>query len=959
MLVDISRWAIFLLKQQVVIKMNKIRQFFFLVFFTATISLFAQDGTLRGIIKDAALQEGLPFATVQVKGTTNGTVTDFEGGYALKLAEGNYIIQVSFIGYNTIEITDVVITAGEVTQLNASLEEETQMMDAVVVTADQINNTEAAILNVQKKSSNLLDGISSQNFKKIGDNNVASAVQRVPGVSVQGGKYVFVRGLGDRYTKSILNGVDIPGLDPDRNTVQMDIFPTNLIDNVIVMKSSTADLPADFTGGVVNIVTKDFPEERDWSISGSMGYNPSMHLKGNFLTYQGSKTDFLGFDNGMRDNPQVDPPTAIGSNKATARAATDQFNSQLAAQTATSFMNYSLGLAGGNQFNFDRFSIGYNTALNYRATTEFYEEFENGEYFKNEDVNDNSLRENRIQSGNLGIQNVLMSALIGTAIKTDRTKIRLNYMRLQNGENRAGIFTQSEYINQSNSLIKDNLEYSQRSIENFLIAGTHTNADASLEIEWKFAPTFSSIEDKDIRVTPFRTDGGSPSVEPSESGDPTRIWRELNEENYVSRLDLTKTYTLFADEAKFKSGLYYTYKNRDFNIPIYRYLRFDAGTEWSGDPNQIHEVGYIKNTTDASNKFESQQQNIAGYISNEFKISEQLKTVLGLRAEQYNQWYTGQDQQYAGGDTVGGRSFENEQILDMLDFFPSVNVIYGLNDQQNLRFSYSKTIARPSFKEVSVAQIFDPVSGRTFIGNINLKETDINNFDLRWESFQDRAQMFAISGFYKTFKDPIEIVAFSDAAPEDLTPRNVGEAIVYGTELEARKNLYFLAPGLDRFSANLNLTLLKSRQQMDLSEGGEYDSRVDNARASEEISKYRQLQGQSPLMINAGFSYDNPENGLQAGLFYNVQGKRLQVVGVGAAPDVFEMPFHSLNFNLLKRLGLDQNQTIGLGVNNILGDKRESRYKSWDGSKYVFLENNVYNLLNPGRSITIRYSYSF
>lgn len=935
------------------------RQLVFILFISTSTFLYAQQGTLRGTIKDAALQEGLPFATVQVAGTTNGTVTDFEGGYALKLSPGTYTIQVSFIGYVTIEITDVQIMDGEVTTLNASLEEETQMMDAVVVTAEQINNTEAAILNVQKKSANLLDGISSQNFRKIGDNNVASAVRRVPGVSVQGGKYVFVRGLGDRYTKSILNGVDIPGLDPDRNTVQMDIFPTNLIDNVIVLKSSTADLPADFTGGVVNIVTKDFPEERDWAVSGSFGYNPSMHFKSNFLTYQGSDTDWLGFDNGLRDDPQVDPPIAIGTNRPVAKAVTQQFSPQLATETATSFANFSLGLSGGDQFNFDRFSVGYNTALNYRATTEFYEGFENGEYFKNENTSDNSLRVNRLQTGDLGVQNVLLSALVGAAIKTDRHKISLNYMRLQNGETRAGVFDQEEFINQVNSLRKDNLEYSQRSIENFLIAGKHTNADASLEIEWKFAPTFSSIQDKDLRVTPFRTDGGTPSVEPSESGDPTRIWRALTEDNYVGRLDVTKKYTLFNEESKFKAGMYYTYKDRDFNIPIYRYLRFEGSPEWTGDPDQVHEVGFIANTTDASNKFESQQENIAGYVSNEFKFTENLRSVIGLRAEKYSQWYTGQDQQFAGGDTVGGRSFVNEQILDMFDLFPSMNLIYSLNDQQNIRFSYSRTIARPSFKEVSVAQIFDPVSGRTFIGNIDLKETDINNLDLRWEVFKSNGQMFAVSGFFKTFTDPIEIVAFSDAAPEDLTPRNVGQATVFGTELEMRKNLEFISSNLQNFLFNLNVTLLQSRQQMDLSEGGEFDSRVDNARDSESIDQYRQLQGQSPVMINAGLSYDNPITGLQAGLYYNVQGRRLQVVGVGAAPDVFEMPFHSLNFNMTKRLGSDQRQSVGFGINNILGDDRESRYRSWDGSKYVFREDNIYSILSPERRFTLRYSYRF
>ncbi|MEQ9299277.1 MAG: TonB-dependent receptor [Cyclobacteriaceae bacterium] len=936
--------------------MNFLKTTLAFVLLLSCTGLFAQKGTLRGKIKEES-QEGLPFANVQVSGTTTGATTDFEGNYSLPLDPGTYAIQVTFIGYNPIEITGVVIEAGEITLLDATLAEETTTLETVVITAEEITNTEAALLNVQRKSANLLDGISSQNFKRIGDNNLASAVQRVPGVSVQDGKYIYVRGLGDRYTKSILNGVDIPGLDPDRNTVQMDIFPTNLIDNVLVMKSATADLPADFTGGVVNIQTKDFPEEKSWTINGSIGYNPNMHLNSNYVTYPGSSTDALGFDNSLRDDPKVDPPNSLVDPEE-ARRLTNEFSPQLATMRENSGVDYSLGVSGGNQINKANYSIGYNTAFNYRNTTTYFEAFENGEYFKNEDLSNNELRVNRVQVGDLGTNNVLMSGLVGGTIKTDRSKIGINVMHLQNGETRAGVFEQEEFINQVNTLKKDNLEYSQRAITNFLISGKHANANADLDIEWKFSPTFSKIQDKDLRVTPFRIDGGTPEIESSETGDPTRIWRELDESNYVARVDITKQINLFNNDGKVKAGSYYTHKNRDFSIPIYRYLRFEGNPDWSGDPNQVHEFGFIRNTTDASNSFESTQQNIAGYVSLESKFSESLKTIVGLRVEKYDQWYSGQDQAYET-DSVGGRFFDNEKILDMMDLFPSLNMIYSFNEKFNLRGSYSRTIARPSFKEASVAQIFDPVSGRTFIGNIDLKETDINNFDLRLERFLERGQMFAVSGFYKTFDDPIELVAFSEAAPEDFQPRNVGQATVYGAEVELRKNLAFISPSLTDLSFNVNATFLKSIQEMDKSEGGEYESRLNNARVGQVIDDTRPLQGQSPYMINAGIVYQGLVSNLELGMFYNVQGRRLQVVGIGAAPDVYEMPFNSLNFNMTKRFGVDQKQSVGFGISNILGDDRESRYASFDGEKEVYLEEYRFSLLSPERRFTLRYSYTF
>ena len=177
-----------------------------------------------------------------------------------------------------------------------------QGLEEVIVTVDARRNTESSVLEIQRKSASLLDGISAQAFKKIGASDIAGAIKSVPGVSVQGGKFVYVRGLGDRYSKSILNGVDIPGLDPDRNTIQMDLFPTNMISNILVIKSARAELPADFTGGVIDIITKEFPTKEEFSVKINTAYNPNMHFNENYLSYDGGQTDFLGFDDGTRKN---------------------------------------------------------------------------------------------------------------------------------------------------------------------------------------------------------------------------------------------------------------------------------------------------------------------------------------------------------------------------------------------------------------------------------------------------------------------------------------------------------------------------------------------------------------------------------------------------------------------------------------------------------------------------------
>jgi hypothetical protein len=284
-------------------KLNSLFFFFFLIFSSL---VFSQNGIVRGTIIDSDFQDPVPFANIIVKETGTGTTSDFDGNYEIYLEDGSYTLQFSYLGYKTVEISDIIIGGAEPTIINVSMEVMAEGLEEVVVTVSAKKNTESAVLAFQKKSASLIDGLSSQRIKSTGASDIASAVKSVPGVSVQGGKYVFVRGLGDRYTKSILNGIDIPGLDPDRNTVQMDLFPTSILDNIIIIKSSTAENPADFTGGIINVVTKEFPTSKQLNISVGTSFNPNMHYKNDFIAYSGGRTDFLGFDDGTRKLP-VDP----------------------------------------------------------------------------------------------------------------------------------------------------------------------------------------------------------------------------------------------------------------------------------------------------------------------------------------------------------------------------------------------------------------------------------------------------------------------------------------------------------------------------------------------------------------------------------------------------------------------------------------------------------------------------
>lgn len=962
-------------------RVTKLFSTFILLFLT----FFAtgQKGFIRGAVFDGKTGEFLPGVTIFAEGTTLGTITDLDGKFNLSIDPGTYQIRVSFISYETLHIDDVLVTSNNATLLgDLKLEEATIELGEAVVTARYIRNTETAMLTMKRKSGNVLDGISSAALKKTGDSDAASSMKRVTGVSVEGGKYVYVRGLGDRYTKTILNGLDIPGLDPDRNTIQMDIFPTSIIDNLVVNKSFSAELPADFTGGVINISLKEFPDENEGGISMDAGYNPQAHFKSNFLSYEGGKTDWLGFDDGTRTIPATSnipmfsevvgrPDSEQGLRY---REILQSFNPTLAATPQNSLMDFGFGASMGNQFQAGKYTLGYIFSLSYKNNTDFYQNAEYGRYGLSADAGITEMELRETQTGNYGVNSVLISGLTGFALKTKKAKYRLNLLHLQNGESQAGIFDYAK-SNQGTDFsgFQHNLEFSQRALSNALFDGKYTTLESGWDFEWKISPTLSRISDPDIRFTRYEDRGQSLSIG-TEVGFPERIWRELEETNLASALHINKNFNLNNAEAKLRFGGAYTRKERDFvvrnftlnvrNIPL------------TGDPNELfwdenlwpYSGNIGRGTTYEApfmpvnpNQYNSSVNNSAGYVSVELSPVKNLKTIAGVRVENYNQFYTGQDQ-------LGQNVLENDKVLENLDFFPTVNLIYALSENQNLRFSYAKTIARPSFKELSYAEIFDPISGQTFIGGLfrdandvagveywdgNLTSTDIHNYDFRWEFFHGYGQTVSAGVFYKQFNRPIEMVQFATQAGS-YQPRNVGDGEVLGAEVELRQSLQPLGEMMKNFVLSFNFTYTQS--QIELS-STEYQSRENNARTGQTVEKYRDMAGQAPYLVNAGLAYSGGEDGFgkgfEAGLYYNVQGQTLQYVGIVDRPDIYSVPFHSLNFNSAKSFGQEGRFQIGVKIDNLLNDSRKSVFKSFQAADKVFSK------LSPGTTFQVKLGYNF
>lgn len=967
------------------------KQFVVVFLILASLTSFAQKGTIRGKVFDDETGESLVGVTVLIKELGTGAITDLDGKFSYKLEAGIYNLRLSYISYQTMTVEDVEIKAGEVTVLNnLRLKTSQEELKAVVVTADIVRSSETALTTIKRKSNTIMDGVSSEKMKLIGDATAAEAVKRVTGVSVEDGKYFYVRGLGDRYSKSMLNNVEVPGLDPDRNTLQMDIFPSALIANMTVKKNFSADLPADFTGGLLNIETKDFPDREIFNVSAGISYNPDMHLNSGYLAYDGGSTDFLGFDDGTRALPdmadQESIPTPINPNYSDAEV-TDfvkSFSSTLAAKRQNSFMNSSFGLTYGNQIDFNQNDkdspnkLGYIFSMSYKADYKYYNDVIYSEYQRYTNPDKYEMRYSTIQDGEMGEYNVLSGLLGGVAYKTALSKYRLTAMHLQSGSSRAAKFSidnDGSAVGQSGyTATSDNLEYNQRSLTNVLLSGQHVLDDSGWKIDWRVSPTFSISEDPDIRKTAFTYENNEYYFNAGAGGNPSRIWRSLNELNATAKIDARKKYKFNDEDAELKIGASHTYKQRDYEILEFTVQFFGGSQSWDkNDASQVLNDQYIYPSTTENNiyyqsgnsvpnpnQYASNVNNTALYVSNEMELLHNLKSILGLRLENYVQRHTGRDQQWASGDTQNGENLDNEKVLESLDLFPSVNFIYALTSKQNLRLGYSRTIARPSFKELSFAQIIDPISNRIFNGALfsyndswdgNLVETRINNFDLRWEMYLKRGQLFSVSGFYKQFNDPIELVRIPEQQTStEYQPRNVGDGTLYGVELEFRKNLDFISPALSNLNLNGNLTVVESKINMT---DVEYKSRKAFERTGEEIDRERQMAGQSPYVINGGVTYSNNEKGFETGVFYNVKGPTLTIVGAGLFPDIYIEPYHSLNFSVNKALGKDQNTNIDFKVSNILQSERISVYKSYKA------EDQLYSKLNPGISFSIGISHKF
>lgn len=908
-----------------------------------TMALSAQKGVLKGLIVDKKSGEELIGATVAVieGGTVSfGTVSDFDGTYLLDVAPGTYLIEFSYTGYSKIRVEDVVIAAGKVNQIDMALEEEANQLEEVVVKATAVKSSEVALLSIQRKAFSIQDGLSSQQIGRTGSSNAGDAMRQMTGAVVEGGRFVVMRGLGDRYSISQLNGITMASTDPYRNSSSLDLIPSQMIESIVTVKTFTPDLPGNFAGGLVNINTKTFPDKFNMSLSLGATYNTQASGISNFQGHPtGGKYDWLGFDDGSRDQPAILLDDAkrnllSSSTYLTARRGNDenidvrnlfhesarQMSNQYVPTMQTTPVNSSLNFSIGNRSQFLGKQLGYTLAVNYSAN---YTHYDDGDVNTWINTNSTQLFDYQALKESKSVYNPQVGILFNTAYKLSDNHAITGNIIFNNDAELEGRSQRGRFLGQvSNSLAEFNtnsLAFTQRQVATYQLGGRHVMPRArNIEIEWMGALTNSVQREPDLRYFAYTAVEENENTEyfinNAEFSFPFHFFRNLQDQQKQFKLDVTIPFATSQTNGsgnRIKLGGYYSATTREFEE--YRYQMSNAGVpadrnfsafkgdfdaffarenlgiidtvyNANGTINRYQTGYYFINEVNQKNFYTGSQDVSAAYLMAVYNLTKNFKFIGGARLETTNIQVVSRD------------ATAKSSNIDQADLLYSANLVYALTDKSNLRLAAAKTLARPNLRELAPFEQFDTKNGFFNVGNPDLRRTLIQNYDFRYELYPRSGELIAVSAFYKNFDEPI-IRAFNPRATiPELSYINVDEAQVYGLEVEFRKRLDFLYSRLENFYFSANVALIESSYPIPADELANHQN-IDPSYNQ----TTRPFQGQAPFILNGIFSYNNPEKGWESAVSYNVTGRKLYNIALFGTPDVYEEPFPLLNFKLSKR----------------------------------------------------------
>lgn len=917
----------------------------------------SQTGKISGKIIDGKTGESLPGATIVIDGTAKVTVSDFDGNYVLdNLQPGSYTVACSYITYETKKIANVSVTANDVANVDIALQQtDAATTGEVVIEAEMYKDNASAIFVMQKNNASVSDGISSETIKKTPDRNTSDVLKRVSGASIQDNKFAIIRGMSDRYNTAFLNGSPLPSSESDKKAFAFDIFPSSILDNLVILKTATPDLPGDFAGGVILINTKSIPDKNSSSISVAGGYNSLTTFK-NFVTYKGGKTDWLGLDDGTRELPSNLASTQdfskITSNTDKVNEA-KKMNYDWSLQSKNALPNLNLQYTQANVFKLFKKDFGSVLAVSYNNSNSTFiserREFEEqGE----------TVQKTREFKDTTFSNNILSSLLWNIAVKLNsNNQIGFKNLYSINADDkvvlRKGIYDATDVSNLAWQ--KSNVRfYTQNNIYSGQLNGDHYLPKSKVKVKWigglsniqRNIPNLrrmvyqktSGAEDDSVKYAAQVLDD---AVGPTSSG--SMFFSKTKESIYSLKYDISRVFEMKKSKHEIKIGGFNQYRTRDFTARLLGYTKFNNPRSPTNptaalfnnellllDESQIfneQNIGFIdgpgnydggfkiSESTTYIDSYQASSNLNAGYIMSDSRIMEKLRFIYGLRVESYKQSLSLLDPNF----------IKKTKDTTVIDFLPSINAVWSLTNQLNIRAAYYRTVNRPEFRELANFNFYDFVTDYQTSGNDNLKRAIINNYDLRFEFYPKKSgQIISVSAFYKDLNNAIEQIA-GNGQLRSINYANVEKATNMGLEFEYRVLLSTIFK--NDSSSFLNGTTLFTNFSYIKSE-------VDVSKLN--YVEARPLQGQSPVIINAGAQYINQKYNFGVSVSYNYVAKRIIIVGNVDERTIWENPRHVLDLQLSKtfkdRVELKFNVRDILAQNLILYQDINSNNKFDKGS---------------------------
>jgi len=900
----------------------------FIICFIAAVSVQAQKAKLTGKVTNVK-NDVLVGVTLTLKSDKSQvSKTDIEGRFSFNIDINKaYTLDFSYVGYKakSIDVT-AATTANEEIVLDVLLDESGKNLTDVVVSSTRSTNkgaTDNALIAYQKNTNTVASVISAESIKRSPDRNTAEILKRTPGASIQEGKYIIVRGLADRYNQAMLNGILLTSTEPDRKTFSFDLFPSQIIDNIIINKAFVPELPGEWAGGLIQVNTKDVPTKNFFNIQIGTSANTLITGK-DFLKDEGGKTDYLGLDDGTRSLPAgyTTKSSFDTSSNASKTELGKRMSNNWSPVTTTAKPNVSLQMNGGFTGTLWGKKIGGIIGINYANAYRFQDNVNNQNNIIGEKINPIiELKDKKY------INDVNMGAIAGLSMFLNPLN-KISYKAIVNVKT-SNSYNQrfgQDYSRQD--LVKGNeFVFGQNVFFTNQLNGEHSLSQ-KLKFNWYGAFNILDSYSPDQRRILYTKSvtGSDPYVLnisntlSQQSG--SRVFQSLSDYIYTAGGD----FTLKVKSQTIKTGYMMQIKDRMYDAQLFAiYLPKDNATLRGLDAASAFVPQNFGNGADNKFAFNSiQNRNFrymantilnAGFVQFDNKLSDGLRVVWGLRVENFDQ-------------LVGSvKKWDDRHTYSKVtDFLPGVNATIKLSQKANLRLTGSQTVIRPELRELSKLTIYDFDLNAAVSGEPNLKRTKITNTDLRYELYPSAGEMFTVGVFYKNFENAIESIYYEGSGGSSLfTYQNVKKATAFGFEVEGRKKLS------TRFTLQAN--------------GSYINSKIDDAA----LKVSRALQGQSPYLINAGLLYDVVEKGFNMTALFNQVGKRIYLVGdaFGAgAPDVFENPRALVDFQISKKFA-ENKAEIKFTMSDILNQRQ------------IFYQNNTINTDYNKSKDAIRFSRKF